>query len=64
VRTASFGVQRTGQLGRITAAFDIGNLGCGKGYHLDVFTLAKQDVEVVKIPARRSHDDNVPDHST
>ena len=51
-----FGIQFTGQLGWITAAFDVGDLRGGESYNFVIFVIAKEDIEIVEIAPGGSHD--------
>src|ERR1019366_9595895 len=49
------GILRTAcQFRRVAAACNIGGLGGGEGNHLIVGGVAKNDVEIMKVPARRT----------
>jgi hypothetical protein len=50
------GIQFTGQLCGITAAFDVGDLRGGESYNFIVFIVAKEDIEIVEIAPGGSHD--------
>jgi hypothetical protein len=50
------GIARSGQRGWITAVRDPGDLGGREGHDLHGRVVPVDDVEVVKVPARRSED--------
>ncbi len=54
----AFGVQLAGQGGGIHFSFDSGNLRGSEGDDVVMVVVAEEDVEVVKIPPRRPHDDD------
>jgi len=54
----ALGIERAGQDGGVEAAFDIGNLGGGEGHDFVLRAVAVVGVEVVKVAAGRSHDDD------
>ena len=56
-------VKGTRQLRGIDAIVHQGNLGGGKGQHPVVGIILEKQVEIVKIPARRPHDDDFFGHS-
>jgi hypothetical protein len=53
-------IERSGQLGRVRPPLDVRDLRGGKGHDLAGLVAAKQRVEVVKVPPRRTHDDDFP----
>ena len=55
-------VQRTSQLFRIDASFNVGDLGGGKGYNFVILIPAEEGVEVVKIAPCGAHDDGFDRH--
>ena len=52
------GIERPGQLGRVAASGDVGDLGGGKSHHLVLGIVTEQGVEIVKIAAGCAEDDN------
>ena len=50
-------VQLAGQLSRVLASFDVGDLGGGEGDHLIIRIVAEEDVEIVEVASRGAHDD-------
>jgi hypothetical protein len=43
-------------LGRVNAAFDIGDLGCSEGYYLILLVISEEYIKVVEVSTRGSHD--------
>jgi hypothetical protein len=52
------GVQWPGEFRGKEAIFDSGNLSGCEGHHLCCGIIAVRDLEIMKIPSRRTHDDN------
>jgi hypothetical protein len=53
-----FGIQRPRELRREEPVFDSGNLSGCEGHHLRCSMIAVIDLKIMKIPSRRTHDDN------
>jgi hypothetical protein len=53
-----FGIQWPGELRGKEPIFDPGNLSGCEGHHLRCGIVAVRHLEIMKIPSRRSHDDN------
>ena len=54
----AFGIELAGQLRRVQASLDVGDLRRGERHHFIVGVVAKVDVEVVKVAPGGSHDEH------
>jgi hypothetical protein len=54
------GIKLASQFGRVLSAVNIRNLGSSERNDIVKFIIAEAGIEIVKIPARGSNDDNIP----
>ena len=60
----AFRIERSGKSRGINAVRLQRYLGGGEGHHAVIGIILEQEVEIVKIPARRAHDDDFFSHRT
>ncbi len=58
----AFRIEFPGQFRRISAAFDVGDLGCSKCHYFIVFVVTEIDIEVVEVAPGGAHDESTGWH--